>query len=363
MSGPDRLRVLIPDGDSPFALQVAQSLRRGDRRIRVDAAYVDHRSLSRFSRFIHRSHRLDRNDLIGSIRAVIDSCGADVLLPVSGPGIAFVAQYAHMLEDLVRLVPTPSPAAIGSVNDKWMFAQRLQAAGIPAPATALFDRPERLDEFDRDLPVLLKPRCGSGGLGIVLFDRPAEVLPQADRFIGEGDPYILQQYISGHDIDRSVLCSSGRVIAGTVQEGVSVRKDFAPSGSLHFHCDRKVEELVDRTIAELGWSGIAHLDLRYGADGSLNVIELNPRYWSTMLGSLCAGVNFPLIAVRAALGLQQDAIGMRECYYVSLKEWPHFQRRLGVPLKHTSLYHGVSDPLAKLLKKYRPSTAFGGNVA
>src|SRR5690606_35505009 len=241
---------------------------------------------------------------------------------------------------IVQVVPSPSPDAIAMVNDKWLFAQRLKGAGIPTPRTELFDRSETLDVFDPELPVLMKPRRGSGGLGIVLFDRASEVRHQADRFLGEGDPYIVQEFINGHDIDRSVLCSGGRVLAGTVQEGVSVKKDFAPSGSLHFHCDRNVELLVDRTIAELGWNGIAHLDLRYGTDGSLNVIELNPRYWSTMLGSLCAGVNFPLIAVRAALGLEQNAIGMRECYYVSVKEWPHFQRRLGVPLAHTSLYHG-----------------------
>lgn len=363
MSGSDRIRVLIPDGDSPFALQVAQCLRRGDRRIQVDAAYVDERSLSRYSRFIHKSHRLDRNDLIGSMGALIEKCGADVLLPVSGPGIALVAEHAETLKKLVRLVPVPTPDAIELVNDKWIFAQRLMAAGIPTPKTVIFERIEKLDEFDPELPVLLKPRRGSGGLGIVLFDRAADVHAHADRFLGEGDTFILQEFISGHDIDRSVLCSNGRVLVGTVQEGVSVRKDFAPSGSLHFHFDPNVERLVDRTIEELGWNGIAHVDLRYNTDGNLSVIELNPRYWSTMLGSLCAGVNFPLIAVRAALGIEQVSAGMRECYYVSLKEWPQFQRKLGVPLTHTSLSHGAADPLAKLMKKYRPSSAFGGDVA
>ena len=299
------------------------------------------------------------NDLIATIK----KSGIDVLLPVSGPGIAFVARHAAALREHVHISAVPLPAQLDLVNDKWLFAQQVMGAQIATPRTVLLDGEKRLDEFDPDLPIILKPRCGSGGNGINRFDRAADLRSQIARFMGENDPYLIQEFITGYDIDRSVLCIGGRVVASTVQEDVSAKAHFAPSGSLHFHQDAKAERLVDAVVDALGWHGIAHLDLRYDKDGRLHVIELNPRYWSTMPGSLAAGINFPLIAVREALGLEQPEPHMHECYYVSLKDWPKFRRRLGVSLSETSLYHGAIDPVSKLLKKYRPSSAFGENTA
>ncbi len=363
MSRPRKIRVLIPDGDSPFALQVAQCLRRGDPTICVEAAYVDPKALARYSRFVKRCHRLDKDSIIESLCAVIEANDIDVLLPISGPGITFVALHADRLAPLVNLAPLPTVDQIDMVNDKWLFAERLRNAGISIPETRLVSSPKCVNELDPDDAVIMKPRTGSGGLGIVCFDSVPKLASKMDRFLGKDDPFILQHFVTGHDIDRSVLCVNGQVVASTVQEGVSKKKDLGPSGSLHFHRDSRVEKLVDCVVAELNWTGIAHFDLRYGDDGRLYVIEVNPRFWSTLMGSYSAGVNFPLIAVQVALGMEEPYPRMHECYYVSLKEWPRFQRDLKVPLSRSSLYHGMSDPIAKLLKKYRPSMAMGENKA
>jgi hypothetical protein len=46
----------------------------------------------------------------------------------------------------------------------------------------------------------------------------------------------------------------------------------------------------------------AHVDLRRSKEGTLCVLEVNPRYWWTLPASLFAGVNFPRIAVLDAFG-------------------------------------------------------------
>src|SRR5439155_12421826 len=59
-----------------------------------------------------------------------------------------------------------------------------------------------------------------------------------------------------------------------------------------------------RVVAALGWEGIAHIDMREDPEsGEVRVIEVNPRYWSSLLASHAAGVNFPYLACLSALGV------------------------------------------------------------
>ena len=71
---------------------------------------------------------------------------------------------------------------------------------------------------------------------------------------------------------------------------------------IDFINDIKTYNLVCTVAEKLNWSGIAHIDLRFDLqDEKVKLIEINPRYWGSLMGSLTAGVNFPYIAAVAAL--------------------------------------------------------------
>jgi len=357
-------KVLIPDGDSPFALLVAQCLKRGNPKLQVHATYIDRRALTRYSRYVDRTVPLDPLEPIKGIMRSLKEGAYDVLLPVSGPGIELTARYAEDLAAHVDLAPVPTHDQIAKVNDKWLFHLAMQEAGIPTPVTALVDSPSSLDTFHPEEPVLLKPRIGSGGIGIKKFGRASDLRKVLHEFIRPGAPYIVQRFVEGHDIDRSVLCIGGKVVASTVQQPVHASRGFAPSSALHFHRNAPVEAVVDGMMAVLGWNGIAHVDLRV-PEGSETpvVIEVNPRYWSTLLGSLVAGTNFPWAHVKATKGVPVVSGPNKDCHYVSFNEWPAFLRRHGTSLSQTGLFFGLADPLAILMKKFHPSSALGSDLA
>jgi len=105
-------------------------------------------------------------------------------------------------------------------------------------------------------------------------------------------------------------------------------------------------------MAALRWSGVAHVDLReHAATGRIDVIEVNPRFWGSLLGSLHAGVNFPQLTALSALGVPLPAVDYRHCRYASgtfaLKAWLRAAvtgRASDVGFRETPLVHAIADP-------------------
>lgn len=189
---------------------------------------------------------------------------------------------------------------------------------MPHPATAYFDDAgSAVSSGAVAFPALLKPARGSYGRGIVYLERPE----QARAFAGADVPggYILQSYVEGYDVDCSVLCVDGRIVAHTIQRGFlpGYHRFGAPAG-IEFVHDRRVYDVASHAMRALCWSGVAHIDLRWDrTDDTIKVIEINPRYWGSLLGSLVAGVNFPYLACAAAAGEKVIDAGFREARFVA----------------------------------------------
>lgn len=89
---------------------------------------------------------------------------------------------------------------------------------------------------------------------------------------------------------------------------------------IEFVNDEAVFAVTSRLMSELKWSGVAHIDLRYDRrDGKVKVLEINARYWSSILGSLAAGMNFPLLSCQSAMGILVASRGYQPLRYLSGK--------------------------------------------
>jgi hypothetical protein len=121
----------------------------------------------------------------------------------------------------------------------------------------------------------------------------AAAQPAGDLF-----PILAQDYLPGQDIDLSVLCDDGEIVAWTIQESVP-----GESRSLRFLRNQAVLDMGSQLVRAIGFHGIAHFDLRHDErDGSIRFIECNPRFWGSVQYSAWAGVNFPDLGVRMAVG-------------------------------------------------------------
>jgi D-aspartate ligase len=255
----------------------------------------------------------------------------------------------------------PPVASFDAAFDKWRFACLLEQHRLSHPVTRLStaDRSFAATIDAMAFPVLLKPRRGGNGEGITRFHTPEELLAHLRDHPQACGTSIVQNEIAGRDVDCSVLCERGKVLAHTIQRGLTQPSDrFRPSGAVEFVQHDGVLRMVTQLMSVLNWSGVAHVDLRENIEsGRIDIIEVNPRFWGSVLGSLHAGVNFPQLIALTALGLPCPPFSYRSCRYASaataVKTWLHTEIaecRNWFGIGETALIHSLTDPGPQLVE-------------
>lgn len=313
------LSILIPDGESHLSLSVARCLTHVPG-VKVHVLSHDAWPHVRFSRhrasFTCRDRASGNDPYLEEIARTAKRVNAGILLPVSESGIRLAAARRRDLETVTAVTSLPPLDAFDTAVDKWRFAEYMQTHGIPTPRTILVQASARLDELV--FPALLKPTHGTNGSYIRQFDDRASLARFLEAERKEARVYIIQNLVRGYDIDCSVLCRDGEILAYTIQKGIILNSQrFRPPLAIEFLQHDEVLQVTSKLISALRWSGVAHLDLMVDeADGRVKVIELNARYWGSLLGSLAAGVNFPYLACLEGFGRSLPQAGYRHIRYI-----------------------------------------------
>jgi predicted ATP-grasp superfamily ATP-dependent carboligase len=89
------------------------------------------------------------------------------------------------------------------------------------------------------------------------------------------------------------------------------------------------------------------------SDVAVLIIEINPRYWGSIEGSLYAGVNFPYLALRASQGETFAMPDYRDGRYMSaftaIKR--KVRRKPALSLFHeTNFLSSMKDPLPVIMR-------------
>jgi glutathione synthase/RimK-type ligase-like ATP-grasp enzyme len=299
------VRVLIPDAEVrlPVACCLAASERATVHGLaRHPAPHLKH---SRFFASVEELHSESHPALwLGRIEEIISERQIDVVLPISEFAINTLSEHRHALSWAAKLPPLPAFQAFKTATDKANLAGFLGRCGLPHPPTVVVTAGDSIRDkiVALQFPVLAKPPLCTGGIGIARFDNQKSLTaflaarPSVER-------WVLQAFLEGHDLGVNVLCMDGRILAATVQHAIEpAAEPFGSAMGVEFRNDPAAMTVVERLVHELNWSGIANVDLRFDAEHNVpTVLEVNGRYWLSLLGSLNAGVNFPLLACELCL--------------------------------------------------------------
>ncbi len=363
------MRILMLDGDSNISLFVARCLAQIPN-AQLFVIAESKCSPLRFSRhkveYITNSEFYispDISERLQFLSEIIREKQIDIVIPVEDSAVEFISHYRRQLERITNVMLTPSSDTLKIVTNKWQLAQVFEKYHLPTPKTILFtENDHAVEEFSNtSLPVLCKPAEGRGGEGIRFFDEIESCLAHLQKMELDGNfpPFIIQSFVPGYDIDCSVICQDGKILAHTIQKGVIPRNGrFAPPAGIEFVNNKKVLNLVTELMQILHFSGVAHIDLRIEAStGQVKFIEINSRYWASIIGSLKVGVNFPHLACLASLGHSFEYPAYELDRYVDFsaairegmkrllrKDCHHFH------WKEVGLRHVLTDPLAEIVR-------------
>lgn len=303
------MKVLVTDGANRVALAVVRALGRAG----AEVAVVEQERFALKPPASFRSRFVTRHDVLPTLSddgAFIDalverSADADVLLPVS---TNVVLACAASRDRFRARLPVPPAPLLRRANDKSAMLAIARKAGVPIPVTYAPEDDEELDEVVSRvrLPAVVKLRDDAGTVlepgQRYAIGRTAEELRDAYRRLHALKAFpLIQEKIEGAGYGVGVLAEDGRVLASVAHRRI---REYPVTGGPSTICisvdDPRLTAYAAALIRELGWSGVAMVEFKKGDDYRL--MEVNPRFWGSLPLATLAGVNFPALLCRRAMG-------------------------------------------------------------
>lgn len=307
--------VLVTDGQLRSALAVVRSL--GRRNVDVVCGESSRIVTSSFSRYVSDSVRYpspvdDPDGFLAFLTDYLASTDVDAVVPVHHVTTKLLSEHKPELERYTNL-PVPDYEVFARGWNKAETFRAARRANVPRPRTAQPESEEAARDVAADIgfPVVVKPPDGYGSVG-VRFVRSADEFDSAYADVRSDHPNpLVQERIprEGRGMGVGLFYDRDGELRG--QFAYQRLREYPPSGgpsTLRESIDREDllyygRELLD----EMGWTGVAMVEFKLDPrDGTPKLMEVNPRFWGSLHLPYYAGVDFPWLAYRHALGKQPE---------------------------------------------------------
>ena len=241
-----------------------------------------------------------RNRAVAEIEEFAAAHGIDMILPADAVATRFLATIKPLLS--VPTFPIPDLKTFDQLATKDRFMEFCRERGVRHPEGRLLANREALVAALQNgavrLPAILKPinRWGSVGVVRIDADNALEIASQIDYA-----PVLVQDFIKGLDRSISIFGSRGKIAKQVTYS--------YPNNEFTFVREPELERIVGDIARDLKLDGVYNFDARIEEDGTVWLIECNPRFFFTMDAAMVAGANFAQIEHP---GLQDRILRLRE---------------------------------------------------
>ena len=243
----------------------------------------------------------------------------DALFSLNDLELPILAENKARFEAIGVKVVVSDPKVIDIAFDKYKTAQWVESLGLMAPKTyvRLEDCKKALEAGEIAFPLFMKPRWGSGSIGLESIADMEELdiyygllMKKIKKTIlataSVGDEYIMiQEKLTGSEFGLDIMNDlDGKNIGVSVKHKLAMRAgetDKAVTVDLP-----EVREMGRKIGEALGHIGNLDVDIMQRADGAYCVLELNPRFGGGFPFSYEAGVNFPKVLIQMIKGESFD---------------------------------------------------------
>jgi len=308
--------VLVTDGDERAALAVVRSL--GSAGFEVHVCGWRRRTLAGVSRLARNAFAApdplrEPTKFIDALAAYVEAQRIDVIVPITEA--ALLAVLSARARFASATIPFPSIDAFRAASDKRALSEIASGLGIAVPRQWAIPTPGELTNVDvarLPFPMVVKPSrsvgerdgvrskhtvryaADAGELRAILADSPAAAYP-----------LLLQQRVTGPGCGVFLLRWDGRSIASFAHRRI---REKPPAGGVSVCAeavalDSALMAQSERLLEALEWQGVAMVEYKLdAATGTPYLMEINGRFWGSLQLAIDAGVDFPRLLVRCALG-------------------------------------------------------------
>lgn len=243
----------------------------------------------------------------------------DALISLNDLELPILAEQVGRFEAIGTKVIVSDPTVIDIAFDKYKTAQWVESIGLSSPKTYILleDAKKALATGEIAFPLFLKPRWGSGSIGL----ETVEDMEELDIVYGllfkkikktilatasVGEEYILiQEKLTGKEFGLDIMNDlKGKNVAVSVKQKLAMRAgetDKAVTVDLP-----EVREMGRKIGENLKHIGNLDVDIMQRANGDYCVLELNPRFGGGYPFSYEAGVNLPKAIIEWVKGNNVD---------------------------------------------------------
>lgn len=244
----------------------------------------------------------------------------DTLLSLNDLELPILAENKAKFEAEGVKVIVSDPSVIDIAFDKYKTAQWVESLGLKSPKTyvRLEDAKHALETGELHFPLFMKPRWGSGSIGLASIADMEELdiyyhllMKQVKKTIlataSVGDEYIMiQEKLTGKEFGLDVMNDlEGNNVAVSVKQKLAMRAgetDKAVTLDLP-----EVREIGHKIGTALKHIDNLDVDVMQNESGEYCVLELNPRFGGGFPFSYEAGVNLPKAIIEWVKGNKVDA--------------------------------------------------------
>jgi len=371
--------VLVLDANQRSALAATRSL--GGRGIHVIAADETRETLAGSSRYCsetmqYPSPTLNDELFIEQLSRKAAANRVSVIFPMTEVTTRLLLMHREQFKGMI--IPFSTLEAFELLSSKWRLHKLAEELNVPIPFTVFVESKKDLERASASIkfPAVLKPygsKIHSDGKWLGATVRYVNSLEELYLIVKEDPcfnehPFMIQEKIEGIGEGVFALYDRGRPVQFFAHRRL---REKPPTGGVSVLCESialnpRMQELACTILTHVRWHGIAMVEFKVSADGMPYLMEVNARFWGSLHLAIQAGVDFPYLLYKLAIGdqveeLRSYRIGLRNRWvlgdldnlYISWKEgllhqevWASILRRVRVLEKDTCYETCMWDDLS-----------------
>lgn len=273
---------------------------RGRHNYADNSRYIDERIITEAA--------WDSGEYLDIVKNIITGKGIDTVLPMSDYGSMFLSRNKDVLQQIVHYV-LPGTEIFERGYNKNSLMNLCAKKGYPHPQTVNdVGEIEEIDDKKLFFPLLIKPNHTCGGRGMTLVRNYKELKEKYPIIREKYGSCHLQQYIrqGGAQVEVQLYINEEQKLLAS---SVIYKYRWYPENGGSSCCATSVknDEAVDlcyRLLKDIGWVGFADFDMIEDPDdGTLKIMELNPRVPACVKAAVVSGIDWPNIILSQYLGM------------------------------------------------------------